>query len=188
MGIPASVGGIYLHFPDSLHGWFFASYGNDQHIFTSSDAGQIWTERPTPPHQFLWQVKALDSLRSWIIGDFFGPTVWKTTDGGQNWITEYDGPGDFLLDFDMADTAHGVAVGSSGTVLIYAPAVLGDLDGDGAPTATDVVLELNKVFLDDPFAAPPEAGDLNCDTVFDSEDVVLLLNGTFLGVPFPCNL
>src|SRR3972149_4799786 len=186
IGIAASVAGISVHFPDSLHGWFFASYNNGQHILTSSDGGRTWKEQATPPHQILWQVKAIDSLQCWMIGVApfpYDQRKWKTTDGGQSWITEYSGPGGSLRDLDMADNTHGVAVGNSGTVLIYSPVVtMGDLNGDGQITVTDVVLELNKVFLELPYPCIQEAGDVNCDGNFSAADLVLLLRRGVLGV------
>jgi hypothetical protein len=62
----------------------------------------------------------------------------------------------------------------------------GDLDLDGLLGPTDVVLELNAVFLGEPFPAPFEAGDVNCDSVISPSDIVLLLRATFNGDPFPC--
>ncbi len=64
--------------------------------------------------------------------------------------------------------------------------VRGDLNMDRQITAADVVLELNKVFLDESFPAPAAVADVNCDGLFTSSDVVLHLNRTFLGIPFPC--
>jgi hypothetical protein len=186
LGVPASVSGFSVRFTDSVHGWFLGFFGSSQHIFTSSDRGQNWTERPLPLNHGIRQIRPFDSLRCWMMGDDLGPRVWRTTDGGESWIIEYDGPGDFLQDFDMADTSRGVAVGTSGTVLIYAPVMMGDLNGDEEITTADVVLELNKVFLDAPIAPPEEAADVNCDDNLTPADVVLLLHRAFLGTPFPC--
>jgi hypothetical protein len=63
---------------------------------------------------------------------------------------------------------------------------LGDLNSDGQITVADVMLEINKVFLDEPFAAEEKWGDVNCDNQFTPSDVVLLLNRTILQNPFPC--
>jgi len=62
----------------------------------------------------------------------------------------------------------------------------GDLNMDGQITAADAVLELNKVFLDEPIPAPVATADANCDGLFTSSDVVMHLNRTFLGILFPC--
>jgi hypothetical protein len=116
------------------------------------------------------------------------PRIFKTTDGGQTWNSDYNGPGGFLTDFDMADTTHGVAVGDLGTVLIYGLLVLGDLNGDEEIDLKDITLEINRTFLGAPLEVPEEAGDVNCDGVFTASDVVRLINRAFLEVPFPCSL
>ena len=56
----------------------------------------------------------------------------------------------------------------------------GDLNLDNLLTATDVVLELNKVFLDEPYPAPESLGDMNCDSQFTPVDAVVLLRVVYL--------
>lgn len=65
--------------------------------------------------------------------------------------------------------------------------VKGDLNLDSLLTPVDIVMELNAVFLGQPFPAPFEVADVNCDLSLTPTDVVLLLNATFLGNPFPCS-
>lgn len=72
--------------------------------------------------------------------------------------------------------------GAAGSPII----VKGDLNLDSLLTAADVVMELNAVFLNQPFPAPFEAADVNCDSQLTTADVVLHLNATFLREPFPC--
>lgn len=62
----------------------------------------------------------------------------------------------------------------------------GDLNFDRQMTAADIVLELNKVFLDEAF--PAAVADVNCDGLFTAADVVLLLNRVFISTPFPCDI
>ena len=62
----------------------------------------------------------------------------------------------------------------------------GDLNMDGELTAADVVLELNKVFLGEPYPAPEAVGDMNCDSGFTPADAVLLLQVVYLNVPPEC--
>jgi WD40 repeat protein len=76
----------------------------------------------------------------------------------------------------------------SSDIFLMPRIVLGDLNLDGQLTTTDVVLELNSVFLGDSFPAPPASADCNCDGGLSPADVVLLLNATFLGKPFPCRI
>ncbi|HXF48913.1 MAG TPA: hypothetical protein VNL73_05755 [Verrucomicrobiae bacterium] len=55
----------------------------------------------------------------------------------------------------------------------------GDLNLDSQLTAADVVLELNKVFLEESYPAPPAAGEMTCDGNFTPADVVVLLLRVF---------
>jgi len=64
--------------------------------------------------------------------------------------------------------------------------VKGDLNRDTILTASDVMLELNCVFLGITPPAGDCACDLNCDGVASPADVVLELNKVFLDIPFPC--
>lgn len=61
-----------------------------------------------------------------------------------------------------------------------------DLNSDGQLTATDVVLELNAVFLGNDPPAPFNASDLNGDGVRTASDVVMELNAVFLGIGAHC--
>jgi hypothetical protein len=56
----------------------------------------------------------------------------------------------------------------------------GDLNNDGFLTPSDVVLELNLVFLNQIPPAGSAEGDVNCDGQLTPADVVLLLNKVFL--------
>lgn len=64
---------------------------------------------------------------------------------------------------------------------------IGDLNLDDEHTPADVMLEINKVFLGEPYPAEEEMGDLNCDSLYAPSDVVLLMNRALLGRPFPCS-
>lgn len=186
LGLPFSGGGS-IDFVDSLHGWLIAGQFAST-VYYSSDGGNNWSEQQGPFSGVIRKVEATDGLHCWVYGNDNDANIWKTSDGGQTWILDYVEPGGYLEDFDMADSTRGIAVGSDGLVLIYTPLVLGDLNGDEEITLSDVVLELNKVFLDAPVAPPEEAADVNCDDNLTPADVVLLLLRAFLGTPFPCSL
>ncbi len=64
--------------------------------------------------------------------------------------------------------------------------VKGDLNLDGLVNLVDITMELNAVFLGEPFPAPFEKADSNCDSLLDASDVVLMINAYYLGAPFPC--
>jgi hypothetical protein len=54
------------------------------------------------------------------------------------------------------------------------------LNNDGFLTPSDIVLELNLVFLNQIPPAGAAEGDVNCDGQLTPSDVVLLLNKVFL--------
>ena len=182
-GIPF-FGLSQIDFVDSLHGWALGA----KCIFHTTDGGRSWEEQGAFCYfgGAIDGVQAVDSLHAWIFGDYFAPFIWKTTDGGQTWDLEYNGPGSYFQDAVMVDTARGVAAGGNGIILIYTPLILGDLNGDEEISATDIILELNKVFLEESFPSPVEAGDVNCDSLFTASDIVWLLRRAFLETSFPC--
>lgn len=191
LGLPYG-GAFAIGFVDSSRGWVIGGQQARNKVFYSDNGGESWVEQGPLLGPFdccLDGLKAVDSLHAWIFGNTdSGPQIWKTIDGGRNWSVEYVVPGLYLTDFDMADATHGVAVGDLGIVLIYSPVVtLGDLNGDGEFTITDVVLELNRIFLELSFPCPQDAGDVNCDGSFTPADVVLLLRKVFLQTAFPCS-
>ncbi|HXF49171.1 MAG TPA: hypothetical protein VNL73_07085 [Verrucomicrobiae bacterium] len=63
----------------------------------------------------------------------------------------------------------------------------GDLNFDGIINMVDIVLELNTVFLGEPFPAPPHRADGNCDGQVTPADMVILLNRWYRDIPFPCD-
>lgn len=65
---------------------------------------------------------------------------------------------------------------------VMSTVALGDFDGDGLATATDVVVLLNFVFLGIPPSHNAAGADMNADGLISPQDVVLLLNYVFLGI------
>jgi hypothetical protein len=62
----------------------------------------------------------------------------------------------------------------------------GDLNFDGIINLIDVALELNAVFLKQPFPAPYHRADGNCSGKLSPADVSLLVFQAFTSHPFPC--
>lgn len=62
----------------------------------------------------------------------------------------------------------------------------GDLDLDGILSPSDIVLELNAVFIGTLPPAPFTAADLDCDGNLTPSDLVIELNAVFLGIPITC--
>jgi len=174
---------------DSLHGWFNSALGGVTFTF---DGGVTWhdTTLPGSGNNSYSGLSFIDSLRGWTAGSggFLRGQILRTIDGGYSWSFEVQDSLVTLRRVTMLDSTHGWAVGENGLILVYGVIVLGDLNWDKQITATDVVLELNKVFLGEAFSSPEEAGDVNCDSSFSPADVVLLLLKVFLNQPFPCSV
>jgi M6 family metalloprotease-like protein len=65
-------------------------------------------------------------------------------------------------------------------------ALLGDTDGDGKISLSDVILLANYVLKGGLPPYPLEAGDVNCDGKYDLVDVIKLARYVLFGAPFPC--
>jgi len=63
--------------------------------------------------------------------------------------------------------------------------VLGDVNGDGLFSLSDIVAEFNCVFLGEGLPGGFERADINCNGFLNSADVVVLLNGYYLISPLP---
>ncbi len=88
-----------------------------------------------------------------------------------------------------SDARWGTPYGSNLHLFVSAgkPVVAkGDLNFDGLITLADVALELNAVFLKQPFPAPFHRADGNCSGKLTPADVSLLLFRAYLNQPFPC--
>lgn len=173
---------------DTLHGWFSLGEGG---LSLTSDGGSTWVDLylPGAGNNRYTGISFIDSLQGWIAGygGFLQGEILRTTDGGLSWFYEIEDSLAPLRRIAMVDARHGWAVGEYGVILKYSPElILGDVNVDGLLTSADVVLEINKVFLDLPYPAPENIGDVNCDGDFSPADVVLLLNRVFLGTPLPC--
>lgn len=113
----------------------------------------------------------------------FPPVDLQTEIGVYVWTPFITPSGDSLF---FASGLLGGGLGSR-DILMTKRLLPGDLDLDGVVTIVDVTLEINKVFLSEPYPAPLRLGDLNCDAVFSPVDVVLILNAIFSGNFFPCS-
>ncbi len=95
---------------------------------------------------------------------------------------ELDAPGEYYFSTAAVDSQN--QAGRYGDwikkVVSFSPIFM-DLNGDGEATATDLVLELNYVFLGKTPPHHPARGDANGDGRLTSADVVLFLNFIFLG-------
>jgi photosystem II stability/assembly factor-like uncharacterized protein len=72
-----------VDFVDSQHGWIV---GSDGSIFQTSDLGANWTLQPSNSY-YLYGIDFADTLTGWASGMH---DIIKTTNGGQNWFSQYD--------------------------------------------------------------------------------------------------
>lgn len=113
--------------------------------------------------------KTLTTQNDWAVLKFKGGTV---------------GAGDTLPTPPMSTPADEASKAELDSACI----ARGDLNEDGVYTSSDVVLEVNFVFLGTPVPAGDLATDVNCDGISTASDVVQELNWVFLGEPRPCCL
>lgn len=182
--------GARIFFMDSLNGWLLqcepTNPGNENRFSRTRDGGVTWDSLSTIGDLFVF--KALDSLHFWAAGSSWsGASILYSADGGHTWTEQMPGVGDIIVGLDAADARHAYAVGASGYVYIYSPAplngLIGDLNQDSLLTAADVVLMVNRAFLDSSVCVPMSYIDFNNDCTVSPADVVLLLNRVFLGGP-----
>lgn len=67
-------------FVDASTGWVVGG-----RIYKTTNGGQGWVEQFTPD-ELLYSVSFGDALRGWAVG--WGPTLLRTTDGGQTWTAQ----------------------------------------------------------------------------------------------------
>jgi photosystem II stability/assembly factor-like uncharacterized protein len=72
-----------IDFVDNRHGWMV---GSDGSIFQTSDLGANWTLQPSNSY-YLYGIDFADTLTGWASGMH---DIIKTTNGGQNWFSQYD--------------------------------------------------------------------------------------------------
>lgn len=144
----------------------------------TTDGGTTWNDRLFL--DTLYEVQGIgfagDSL-GWLGG--WGGDTYETTDAGASWHPA--GFGYIINRFRFLNDKLAYAVGET----VYKYWAPGDINGDGAFTASDVVLMLNCVFLATGNCALIFT-DLNCDGGLTTADAVLELNLIFLGTPLTC--
>jgi photosystem II stability/assembly factor-like uncharacterized protein len=81
------------------------------------NGGRSWQSQNSNVAADLLDVKFLDALEGWAVGD--EGTVLHTNDGGRRWAAERSGTPHALERIFFADRSHGWAVGFGGTIISY---------------------------------------------------------------------
>ena len=101
-------------FLDESSGWvvggYYDGYGNSEgKIFTTSNSGITWEQQGCDTCQFLNSVYFTDADHGWVVGS----SIYKTTDGGENWTEQiFDTIGFELTSVFFTDIANGWIVGN----------------------------------------------------------------------------
>ncbi len=95
---------------------------------------------------------------------------------------EFDFPGEYYFSAATVDSQGQVGrYGDWTKKVVTFSSIFMDLNGDGAATPADLVLELNYVFMGLIPPHHPQRGDANGDGQLSSADIVLFLNFIFTG-------
>jgi photosystem II stability/assembly factor-like uncharacterized protein len=102
-----------LDFIDSNTGY---AGGGDQLLMKTTDAGQTWINLvlPSAPNFNLYDIEFINANTGYVLGFFiFNSTIWKTTDGGQNWSTQTTGGANYLNNLYFLNEMTGFGSGGS---------------------------------------------------------------------------
>jgi Tol biopolymer transport system component len=192
--------------PDGLRLFFDSDGGSRCGIYMSEWNGTSWSapqlqwDCSIPPGVFP-DYPSVPTDGQWL---YFNDWV---SDGKSIFAAKWDSDSGWVLPaYDLRPQIGGrsstPSVTSSGDSLFFASGDIGgfgardiwlmkrllqgDLNLDSQLTAADVVLGLNKIFLDLPYPAPEPLGDMNCDGDFTPADAVILLQVVYLGLSSQC--
>jgi photosystem II stability/assembly factor-like uncharacterized protein len=110
---------IYAMFVlDSLKGWFVPRKYYPAYCYFTTDGGITWNQSSSylepgaPPNSIIFS----DSLNGWIAGGYspmsgFRSALWRTTDGGNNWVKQYSPSANGFWSISAASDSEAVAVG-----------------------------------------------------------------------------
>lgn len=117
-------------FLDRKNGWAVSQSGGWSYFYRTTDSGITWATTDSltwdDPELSSTALSFVDSLNGWAFGTTFyqgdlAGIIFRTTNGGYDWYTEYVGQPRRIRDGIMLDKHHGWAVGDDGIVLSYQP-------------------------------------------------------------------
>ncbi len=89
--------------------------GNSGVVLKTTDGGTTWANMtPTNAGSTNYTVVAFDAVTAWATGTVGGTadvSIWKTTDGGGSWVSQYNNPTGFGDALRMFDANNGVYYG-----------------------------------------------------------------------------
>jgi len=115
---------IVADFINTDTGWAVQTCGvSSATIFKTTNGGANWTPQDTIALFQFSDIDAVNAQNVWIVGtDGIRGRVFRTSDGGNNWVQEVvPGTPGKLFSVTMLNASHGYACGTNGTLLVYSP-------------------------------------------------------------------
>lgn len=113
---------LSLHFVDSLNGWACGTQNTVLRWRSSGGQPASWSSMNIlgePVNQQWRDIFFVDKDNGWLVGQT--GRIYKSTDGGMNWVPELTEAQGILNSVHMLSTRRGWIVGNNGLILEYAP-------------------------------------------------------------------
>lgn len=113
---------VSLHFVDSLNGWACGTQNTVLRWKTSAGEPASWTAMKIQGelnNQEWRDIFFVDKDNGWLVGQ--AGRIYKSTDGGMNWVAEINEAQTILNSVHMLSTRRGWIAGNNGLVMEYAP-------------------------------------------------------------------
>lgn len=109
-----------IHFIDENNGW---AGGDNMTLYHTQNGGQSWVKQNVPsslPERGIYDIHFVDSNNGWLMTSGNGGEIWRTRDGGQNWLLEFTVPFPYVLNgIHVTDIHNGWAADSLGRIYKY---------------------------------------------------------------------
>jgi photosystem II stability/assembly factor-like uncharacterized protein len=116
-GVFANLTEIY--FIDSNHGWAIGGAYDNYFFIRTTDGGNIWSILPIPQNERFEALHFIDQNTGWIIGNSSINKIYKTIDGGQNWIPQLTYYFNSVYDIWFSDSNNGWVVGYGHNIILH---------------------------------------------------------------------
>lgn len=113
---------LSMHFVDSLNGWACGTGNTVLRWRSSGGQPASWSARRIEGELINQQWRDIffvDEENGWLVGQ--SGRIYKSTDGGENWVLEITEAQGMLNSVHMISTRRGWIVGNNGLIIEYAP-------------------------------------------------------------------
>ncbi|MBK8551998.1 MAG: T9SS type A sorting domain-containing protein [Ignavibacteria bacterium] len=107
-----------IYFINQYTGWCTGSYNiiSGAALYKTINSGDSWFFQHSTS-DFLSSVFFIDSLNGWLSGNYLTPTIFRTTNGGTSWFSEFPGLGYTVNSIYAVNTRKAWAVSEGGAIL-----------------------------------------------------------------------